>query len=175
MKDMEQDVINPALMLAISRMKEHNNNDTQNRMVEEALNARYLVPCVINMAPGTEQETTRTRENTTTSICMIQSTDEKLYFMAFTDMGELKKWQDNENQNVMIMGFDKLADITLHSNSKAEGFVINPATTNVVFQKHVIEMIIRNRDKAIAEGKLRVMTEKEAEMMRREKEKEAAE
>ena len=53
MKQMDNDIINPALMLAISRMKENNNTATQNKMVEEAMNARFLVPCVVKFKPGT--------------------------------------------------------------------------------------------------------------------------
>lgn len=156
MKPIDNDVVNPALMLAISRMKEHNNIVTQNKMVEEALQARFLVPCVMRFKPGTEQEERRTTANTFPVINMIKTTEDQLYFMAFTDMGELKKWQDNEGQNVLILGFDDVAGLALNPKSNAAGFVINPLTTNVVFQKHVIEMILDNREKAVKEGKMAI-------------------
>lgn len=154
MKKMENDIINPALMLAISRMKENNNLDTQNRMVEEALNARFLVPCVVHLKPGTEKETKRTPANTVVNFNMVKSTEGIMFFIAFSDMGELKKWQDNENQNVMVMSFDELANLVQGAGEQSNGFVLNPMTSNVVFQKKIIANIIANRDKAVKEGKI---------------------
>ena len=143
MKQMDNDIINPALMLAISRMKENNNTATQNKMVEEAMNARFLVPCVVKFKPGTEKEVERNPGNTIVNFNMMKTTSDDMYFIAFTDMGELKKWQDNENQNVMVMSFDDLA-----------GLVLN-------------ETIIANRDRAIAEGKLvKVSGEQAKEILR---------
>lgn len=156
MKPIENDIINPALMLAISRMKEHNNMITQNKMVEEVLQAQFLVPCKMRFKPGTEKEERRTTANTFPIINMIKTTEDLLYFMAYTDMGELKKWQDNDGQNVLIMGFDDLAGLALNPKSNAAGFVINPMTSNVVFQKYVIEMILKNREKAEKDGELKV-------------------
>ena len=163
MEPIEKDIINPALMLAVSRMKENNNIVTQNKMVEEALNARFLVPCEVRMKPGTEKETTRTPKNTVVNFNLLQTTEGDIYFMAFSDMGELKKWKDVENQNVMVMSFDDLAGIVLNENSNAKGFVLNPATSNVVFQKQLVSNIIINRDRAIKEGTLRKITPEEAE------------
>lgn len=167
MRQMDNDIINPALMLAISRMKENNNTATQNKMVEEAMNARFLVPCVVKFKPGTEKEVERNPGNTIVNFNMMKTTSDDMYFIAFTDMGELKKWQDNENQNVMVMSFDDLAGLVLNSQGKSAGFAINPSTTNVAFRKEIIETIIANRDRAIAEGKLvKVSGEQAKEILR---------
>ena len=92
----EMDIINPALMLAISRMRENNNLVTQNKMIAEALNARFLVPCVIQVRPGTEQEAKRNADNTMVHFNMLQTKEKEKFFIAFTDIGELKKWQDDD-------------------------------------------------------------------------------
>lgn len=176
MKPIEKDIINPALMLAISRMKENNNLETQNKMVEEAMNARFLVPCMMKLKPGTEKEEKRTPKNTIVNFNMMKTTTGDTVFIAFTDMGELKKWQDNENQNVMVMGFDDLAGLVLNSQGKAAGFSVNPTTSNVAFRKEVIETIIANRDKAIAEGRLvKVSGEQAEEILRAKNEQEKSE
>lgn len=154
MEKMEQEIINPALMLAISRMKEDNNINTQNKMVEEALKAKFLVPCVMKLKPGTETESKRTPGNTIVNFNMIKTTEDEMYFIAFSDMGELKKWQDNDKQNVMIMTFDDLAGLVLNAKEKSAGFVLNPVTTNVAFRRNIIANIVTNRDKAVEEGKL---------------------
>lgn len=153
----QEEVINPALMLAISRMKENNNLITQNKMIEEALHARFLVPCTVQAKPGTEQETTRNPENTQMNFSMVKNPEGISYFMAFTDTGEAEKWKEFNKQKVlfMIMSFDDLADLIRRAGDQSNGFVLNPGTTNVTFQKHIIAEVIVNRNKAIAEGKLK--------------------
>ncbi len=133
-------------MLAISRMKEQKSIEAQDKMIEEALKARYLVPCIMQIKPGTENETRRTSANTIPIINTIRTTDNKMYFMAFTDIGELKKWKDNEKQSVLAMTFDGLAKFILNPQSNAEGFAINPFTSNVVFQKNMITAILEKRN-----------------------------
>lgn len=158
MKELGNEIINPALMLAVSRMKENNNLLTQNKLAEEALRAKFLVPCKVQMKPGTEQEANRTPKNTSVQFNLLKTTEGDIYFMAFSDMGELKKWQDIENQNVMVMGFDDLAGLVLNENSNAKGFVLNPVTSNVVFQKQLISNIIINRDRAAQKEKDKELT-----------------
>lgn len=151
MKEIENDIINPALMLAISRMKEQKSVDAQDKMIEEALKANFLVPCIIQIKPGSESDSQRTTANTVPIINTIMTTDNKMYFMAFTDIGELKKWKDNKKQGVLVMTFEKIAGLILNPKSNAEGFVINPATSNVVFQRKMIEAILSKQNNASEE------------------------
>lgn len=169
MKEIENEIINPALMLAISRMKENNNPDTQNRMIEEAMNAKFLVPCIMQLKPGTEAESRRDPGNTIVNFRMLKDPNDKLFFMVFTDMDEFQKWEDNDKQNVMVLGFDNLAAMVANEKSDTGGFVINPSSTNIVFRKEVIRNIVANRDKAIAEGKIVRMTAEEAKALRAER------
>lgn len=154
------EIINPALMLAISRMKENNNLITQNKMIEEALHARFLVPCVVQMKQGTEEEPNRTTENTQMNFSMVKNPEGVSYFIAFSDLGEYEKWHEYKTRKVtfMIMRFDDLADLIRRAGDQSNGFVLNPSTTNVTFQKHIITEIIVNRNKAIAEGKIKADT-----------------
>lgn len=172
----QEEIINPALMLAISRMKENNNLITQNKMIEEALHARFLVPCVMQIKPGTEQEASRNPENTQMNFSMVKNPEGISYFMAFTDTGEAEKWKEFHKQKVlfMIMSFDDLADLIRTANDQSNGFVLNPGTTNITFQKHIIAEVIRNRNKAIAEGKIKDDSSRTAaEDMQRDNEGEA--
>lgn len=171
MKEIENEIINPALMLAISRMKENYNPDTQSKMVEEAMNARFLVPCMMQFKPGTEEEQRRGPENTMVNFRMIKDPDGRLFFMVFTDMDELQKWEDNAKQNVMILGFDNLAAMVANEKSNTHGFVINPSSSNVVFRKEAIRNIIASREKAIAEGKVIKVTKEELDALRSERER----
>ncbi len=165
----EMDIINPALMLAISRMRENNNLVTQNKMIAEALNARFLVPCVIQVRPGTEQEAKRNADNTMVHFNMLQTKEKEKFFIAFTDIGELKKWQDDDKQNGMVMGFDDLADLIRSAGDQACGFVLNPVTTNVMFRKEIMMDILAKRDKAVAEGKLKKVSAEEVKELKKEK------
>lgn len=155
-----EEIINPSLMLAISRMKENNNLITQNKMIEEALHARFLVPCLVQPKAGTEQESNRTSENTQMNFCMVKNPEGIAYFMAFTDKGEAEKWKEFHKRKVifMIMSFDDMGELIRNAGEQSNGFVLNPATTNVTFQKHIIAEVIVNRNKAIAEGKIKETT-----------------
>lgn len=162
-----EQILNPALRLAISRMQEDNSLEMQNRMVAEAINARYLVPCDMVMKPGTEHETKRTVANMNTKIQMAQMEDGKKFVLAFTDMDEVKSWKNDDAQNVLILGFDDLAGLALNPRTGAAGFIVNIESSHVLFRNHIIEMILTNRDKAIEEGKLRPVSSKELEELRR--------
>ena len=69
----EEMIINPVLMLAISRMRENDNAETREKMVEAMVEAKFLVPCLIQMKPGTEQETQRDTTNTVVNFNMLRT------------------------------------------------------------------------------------------------------
>lgn len=148
----EELVINPTLMLAISRMKEDDNKETQKKMIDEAFKAKFLVPCVIQMKPGTEQEQKRDTTNTQVNFNMLKTQGGQMYFIAFTDMDSLKQWQDIPNQNGMIMTFEDIADMVLRAGDKAEGFVLNPITTNMAFHKITLANIMKEHRSAKQEN-----------------------
>mgnify|MGYP002623769657 CR=1 FL=1 len=92
MRDIGNDIINPALILAISRMKEHNTVETQTKMAAEAMKSRFLIPCTMVIKPGTEKEEKRNAKNTRPQFTMVKTDSGELYFPTFTDIDELKKW-----------------------------------------------------------------------------------
>lgn len=159
MEKVDDEIINPALMLAISRMKENNNLITQNKMIGEALKARFLVPFDMQFKEGTETEKVRNSSNTNMAFNLVKTTNDEIYFIAFTDMGELKKWRDNDKQNVMIMSFDEVAGLVQRAKEKTAGFVLNPATTNVTFRKNIIDNIMISRNKAMEQEKIKAKSE----------------
>ena len=68
----EEMVINPVLMLAISRMRENDTPETREKMLKAMLEAKFLVPCLIQMKPGTETETKRDTTNTVVNFNMLK-------------------------------------------------------------------------------------------------------
>ena len=154
----EEMVINPVLMLAISRMRENDTPDTRDKMLKAMLEAKFLVPCLIQMKPGTETETKRDTTNTVVNFNMLKTTDGQMYFLAFTDMDSLKKWQDNPNQNGMVMRFEDIADLVLRAGDKSAGFVLNPKTTSLAFQSAAIADIMKNRKPEHPEGAVQAIT-----------------
>lgn len=161
MKKVEEDIINPALMLAVSRMREHDTPENRNRMLMEAMNARYLVPFSVALKQGTEQEEKRTAENTRMSFPMVKTKDGTAFFVAFSDAGEMAKGKEDSKPSAMVMSFDDLAGMVERAGTQADGFVLNPSTTNLVFRKKMIQDLISLRDQAIAEGKMVKVTPEE--------------
>lgn len=165
------DIVNPALILAISRMRENNTSETRNKMLLEALNARFLVPFSMKMKPGTEKDPKRTQENTTINFNMLKNDKNEMYFIAFTDAGELEKWKaTNQGTLLMLMRFDDLAHLVHQNEKDIYGFILNPNSTNVGFRRDVIDSVLKMRDQAIAEGKMVVKTVADAKEGQQEEE-----
>ncbi|MBQ8148106.1 MAG: SseB family protein [Lachnospiraceae bacterium] len=154
MKMVENDVINPALMLAISRMKENNNPETRKKMMDEMSKAQFLVPCDMKMKPGTENESQRNSSNTIMNFNMVMTDKEEKFFIAFTDTAEMQKWKKQDKQNVMIMKLEDVAKLISGAGKDVEGFVLNPATTNLIFRRASLADIADRTEKVVEEGNL---------------------
>lgn len=157
------DIVNPALILAISRMRENNTPETRNKMLLEALNARFLVPFSMKMKPGTEKDPKRTQENTAVNFNMLKNSKNEMYFIAFSDAGEMEKWKaTNQGTLLMLMRFDDLAHLVHQNEKDIYGFVLNPNSTNVGFRRDVIDSVLKMRDQAIADGSMVIKTVSDA-------------
>ena len=146
MNESANDIINPSLVLAISRMVENNTMENQHKMVMEAMKAKFILPCKMFLKPGTEDEVHRHTGNTYPRFDLIKLENEETYFPAFTDTAELIRWKNVPNQDMMVIEFEDLAGLVLHAQDKVSGFIINPSTSHVFFKKEIIAMILKSME-----------------------------
>lgn len=143
MIDINKPVTNPDFVLAMKTMKDNNTGENQDHMIDEMMKAHFITPAIISPQPDQEKESQEVvlKEKTTISFHIIQNTENQNFFMAFTDWEELRKWQDNENQQVIIVTFDDLAGMILNEASDSSGYVINPFGESVIFTRPMVEAL----------------------------------
>ena len=88
------------------------------------------------------------------SFALLSTTDKRQYFMAFTDWDELHKWRKDPAQQTMMMRFDDYATL-LAKNEQVAGFVINPFSGNIRFERDNVAAMKQRKD-ALAQAQQRV-------------------
>jgi hypothetical protein len=149
MVDVNKPVTNPELVTAIKVMKENNTKENQDNVINKVMEAHFISPVLISPVQGTTSGSNEVvlKENTTINFSMIENTANQQFFLAFTDWEELGKWQKNKNQQTLIMTFDDLASMILHKGGNSEGFVINPFSENIVFNKAMIGTLMEEKER----------------------------
>lgn len=150
MAKIEEYVSNPELVEAMRAVKDKDSRITQNMVVGELLKARLLIPITVSEPePATAPETASKRERKLL-FHMIQNTGKQKFFLAFTDMSELKKWRDNPEQKSGILTFDDYAALVLDVNSGAAGIAIDPFGENLIMTRDMVKTL--RREKRMREG-----------------------
>lgn len=132
-------ITNIMLGEAISRMKADDTPENRNVVIDETvMNATFLMPVAV--------------VNGTVQFKMVTNSDDDNYFLAFTDWEEMKTCISGPDQKAMIMTFNDYA-MLMKKNNQTAGFVINPFSTNLIFNKeYILELF---------EKKLEILTGKD--------------
>ena len=163
MVDVNKPVTNPELVTAIKVMKENNTKENQDNVINKVMEAHFISPVMISQVQGTTSGSNEVvlKENTTINFSMIENTANQQFFLAFTDWKELGKWNKNENQQTLIMTFDDLASMILHKGGNSEGFVINPFSENIVFNKAMIGTLMEEKERRANGGVIEQVVNKD--------------
>lgn len=147
--DPKKPLTNPAMKQAIEAARAEDTPANRTAVVNEMLRATFLVPVQVGFGgrPPRPDKTGRTPlpKGTRISFALLSTTDQRQYFMAFTDWDELHKWRKDPAQQTMMLRFDDYATL-LAKNEQVAGFVINPFGGNLRFERHNVEAIQRQRD-----------------------------
>ena len=63
-----------------------------------------------------------------------------VYYPVFTDIEELRKWNNDENAEILVLTFDHYADL-VEQNAKATGIVVNPYGENFPLDREMIDYL----------------------------------
>ncbi len=141
-------VSNPLLVGTIEVMKEENTPEHRNLFVGELVKAQLLVPAVVEPAPALDSSgQLKLAPGSRVQFPLLSTPDGKRFFMAFTDMAELKKWREEENQPFFAVTFKDLAGMLFGkdaqgNNAGALGFVLNPFSANIAVPKEMVLQIM---------------------------------
>lgn len=145
--DINKPIENQACKAAITAYQKEPTQEHMNAMINEVMRAHFLNPAVMNKLEGKQVDGSLVLEkDTTIQFPLLQTPDSASFAMAFCDWGELKKWHDEENQQVVAFTFDEYATMILPEDAKIDGFVIDPYGANLVFSKELIASLKQQKE-----------------------------
>lgn len=154
-------VANPALNKAAKALREHNDPQNLNLVINELTRALLLAPMKIEvngeMPKPDADGKVQIPKDTKITFALLKSGDGKSFFPAFTNEEELRKWKQNTGTQVLALRFDDFARM-LAQNPAVEGFVVDPFGDNLRFPSKMVADIKRQRDAAIARAKAGLQT-----------------
>ena len=156
-QDPRQPLTNPALKKAIEDARKQDTPQARSAVVNEMLRATFLVPVQVGITgkpPKPGRDGRMPLPQTKISFALLSTTDKRQYFMAFTDWDELHKWRKDPAQQTMMMRFDDYATL-LAKNEQVAGFVINPFSGNIRFERDNVAALKQRKD-ALAQAQQRV-------------------
>lgn len=146
-------ISNPELVEAIEAMRKDFTPENQNKVLNYALQATFLVPCVVTEDTQLVAEAdnhVHFEEKPQVKFLLIQHPDKGTFFPAFTDSSELVKFISEQEYQPFGMKFTDLATLTEQTPTVA-GFVLNPYSHNLPFTKELLsdmrEALMKVREK----------------------------
>lgn len=141
-------VTNPELIKAINKAKENPDQINSNRMLNEAVKAKYLIPITMESTiVMDENKGYGDVENANINFDLLRANTGKTYYPVFTDLKEMQKCAVDKNQSSMIVTFDDLAALLLQPMNAVAGFVINPMGDNVCFSTQMIAAMKKDMER----------------------------
>lgn len=137
-----QDIKNPDLVGAMQAMQKRNDSETLSRMAAALVNSRLLSPI--------RKETVLTEKSgpsTRIKFEDIQNTEGDKYYLAFTDLDEYEKWnQEGTHNEALIMTLEDFGNILIRNINDLKGFVINPYGENVSISKSLLLSLLKQHE-----------------------------
>lgn len=137
-----QDIKNPDLVAAMQAMQKRNDSETLSRMAAALVNSRLLSPI--------RKETVLTEKSgpsTRIKFEDIQNTEGDRYYLAFTDLDEYEKWnQEGTHNEALIMTLEDYGNILIRNINDLKGFVINPYGENVSISKSLLLSLLKQHE-----------------------------
>ena len=133
---MEQqgEIKNPEFLEAMKKVREDNSEANMLEVLTHAVKAKFILP-----VDGDVNDKLRFHA--------VSGKDGKIYQVVYSDTMSFNMAFINKKQNGMVAGFMDLADMVLAENSKINGFVINPGTTELLFGEDMVRTIIEQLEK----------------------------
>lgn len=161
-KNIFPELHNEKLREAMLAVNKNENSETQSKLIEEALKAKFFAPVDIIDADGKllrGNGQMQIPKDSKFNFKLIQNAEGEQYFALFTDIQEFTKWSKTENINTIVVVFPQMANLVLKRPDVLNGFVINPMTENIIFKKDALTAIV----KIINETAAKMKAEREAE------------
>ena len=143
MNQNSENVKNPKLVAALQEMLKHDDYITPRQMAA----ARLLSPI--------QKQTVLTEKkgpSTWIRFESITNTAGEKYYLAFTDMDEYSKWnEDGSHDQALIMTMEDFGNILIRQVNDLKGFVINPYGENISISKQLLLSLLQQHETKMRE------------------------
>ena len=137
-----EEVKNPKLVQAMLDLKKHDNPYTRGVLAAALMDSRLLSP-IQRQTVLTEKEGPSAR----IKFEDIQNTEGEKFYLAFTDMDEYAKWnEDGKHNQALIMTMEDFGNILIRHINDLRGFVINAYGENVSITKDLLLSLLKQRE-----------------------------
>ena len=152
----KQPVANPALNAAAKKLRQENNPQNLNAVINELTRAIFLAPAKVELNGQLPKPDANGRiqmpKDTRVTFSLLKASDGRSFFPAFTNEEEMRKWTQNVSNQVMALRFDDYARM-LQKNDSVAGFVVDPFGDNLRFESKMVAAIKQQHDAAVARAK----------------------
>lgn len=137
-----ENIRNPKLVMAMRQMIANDCEETRSKMAAALVESKLLSP-IETQKILTENKGPSTRIRFED----IQNTNGEKYYLAFTDMDEYAKWNEDETHNqALIMTIEDFGNILIRNVNDLKGFVINPYGENVSISKKLLLSLLKQNE-----------------------------
>jgi hypothetical protein len=146
--DVNKPLENPRLKRLFEQWRQQRTDHLLNQVFEEIVTrAHFLSVIMLSEEPKPSDDGTATfKQNAIMQFPMLTTQDGKSFYPAFTDWGELKKWQSiTSPPKTLILSFDNYAAMVLQKEG-AEGVVINPFGDNFLMNYQTLTHLKTQKD-----------------------------
>ena len=134
---------NAALIAAIEEMRKVFKPETQNKVINLALRATFIVPALIEKNTelvADEENHVKFEDKQKAKFILVNHKERGAFFPVFTDPEEAEKLKTEQPHQTFAMKFADIATLT-ERTPNVNGFVINPFHQNLPFTKEMLESI----------------------------------
>ena len=119
-------ITNPMLTGAMELMKASDTVEHRQMFIGEMIHAKFLSPVVINPQPVPDENgISKIDKDAKIQVPMLTAPDGKHFFMAFTDLDELQKWNKEGGQQIFGFSFADYVGMIRNAKENCNGFIIN--------------------------------------------------
>ena len=137
-----ENIKNPKLVEAMRQVLRSDNEESRSKLAAALMDSRLLSPI--------ERQTVLTEKtgpSTRIRFEDIQNTEGEKFYLAFTDLNEYEKWNDDESHiQALIMTLEDFGNILIRNINDLKGFVINPFGENISISKSLLLSLLKQRE-----------------------------
>lgn len=142
--DAQKQVTNPELVTIMNKFMAEKTKVNEILLADQITHAHFLTPVILDG----KIENGMLEAGSTLNFKILINDQNESYFMAFTDMDELKKWSDQTEQT-LIVTYEDIKDMILKDSDEIKGFAINPYGQNFLITPEIMEFFSEIRAEII--------------------------